>query len=103
MHSILVVFVILLALLTLISALGGSLNLQEKFVDEEEVPSMPEMFYEVPTKEQDKPSPTPTPKPPTVPSTPPTPSVVSAATESFIDGKDIEPFEDEDLKYGSPL
>lgn len=102
MHSILVVFVILLAILMLISALGGSLNLQEKFEEEEHQNTMAEMFYEEPMQEEKTTSPSlPT---PTVESPPsPIPMPKQPSVESFTDGKEVEPFEEDDMKYGSPL
>lgn len=99
MHSILVVFVILLSILLLISALGGSLNIQEKFEDKER--TVAEMFYETsPEEEQlqtEMPPEVPTEVPTQVSSGGPTPST----EEGFSNG--VEPFEDEDAKYGAPL
>ncbi len=100
MHSILVVFVILLAILLLVSALGGSLNIQEKF-EEDEQPTVAEMMYEsIPQEEQPPTEEMPT-SVPTYPVDTPTSDAVQPAVETFSNG--VEPFEDEDAKYGAPL
>jgi hypothetical protein len=93
MHSILVVFVILLALLTLISALGGSLNLKERF--EEEEPTIAEMFYEESMDEQEPPTQMPMPTPQE--QTPEVPQTQESTSDI------VEPFEDEEVSFGAPL
>lgn len=99
MHSLLVVFIILLAILLLISALGGSLNLQEKF-QEDEQESVAEMFNELPPQTEKESSDI---VPPPLQSQPPVVPSVDQTMEQFTESQGIEPFEDEDLKYGAPL
>lgn len=98
MHTILVVFVILLAILMLISALGGSLNIQEKYEEEQEQP-LAEMFYELPLKTEEQLKSASVPVPVSTTQSAPVPP----STEAFTNSRDIEPFEEEDMKYGSPL
>jgi ABC-type antimicrobial peptide transport system permease subunit len=100
MHSILVVFVILLAILLLISALGGSLNIQEKFEDDKENPTVAEMFYETSTEEE-QPLPTEVPTEMSTETSSQVPTTTPSTVEAFSNG--VEPFEDEDTKYGAPL
>jgi hypothetical protein len=103
MHSILVVFVILLAILMLISALGGSLNLQEKFEEEENNETLTEMFYELPKQAEEKMNTVSLSPPSSVPSQPPLVPPPTQTVESFMNEEDIEPFEEDEMKFGSPL
>jgi hypothetical protein len=99
MNSLLVIFIILLAILLLISALGGSLNLHEKFQeDEQEQEPVAEMFYE-----QTEKKPSDMVSPPPLPSQPQVDPSSQNTVEQFTENQGIEPFEDEDMKYGAPL
>lgn len=99
MHSILVVFVILLAILILISALGGSLNLQEKF-EEDNQNSWPEMVYQQPEQTEEEVN-----SVPLAPIESAEPTVVPPTTQTVetFSNVDVEPFEEDDIKFGSPL
>lgn len=118
MRTLLVVFAILLAILILISSLGGSLNTTEKFYQEvmeeaETYTDMGEMeeFYEEQTHAApampSAPIAPPTPETPVAPSTPP-PTAVPADKEqtpsgpsmsTFVNGEEeVEPF-DSDSSY----
>lgn len=97
MRTLVVVFSILLGILLLISALGGSLNSTEKFEDYGLVEGdEAETFYDptVPptTKDEKKPMST----PPTPPATlPPPPAHTTPTAEAFQNSpEDIEPYED---------
>lgn len=97
MRKILVTFTVLLAILMLISALGGSLNASERFYEEAMEKEM-EHFYEEVSKEEpenyeDVPKDD---KPPVAPQTPTKP----ATTETYYEDdaqqeESIEPFEED--------
>lgn len=101
MRKVLVAFAILLAILLLISSLGGSLNTTEKFYQEAMEHEM-EQFYQDTTKEEPEnyeevEEPHTTSPPTTEPTTEATSAPLPPSTETFQNNhkESIEPFEDD--------
>ncbi len=90
MRTLVVIFSILLGILLLISALGGSLNFTERFEDYGLVNEEPETFTDYLPEQEEQPNQTQT---MTSPTTPP-PSNPSPTHEGFGNPDDVEPYED---------